>query len=99
MPQRSKRFQAARWAMRGGNPLTEALLVKEIQAEFAVKLPFCNGRPFRVDVPLNPDNRRITLRKILDVCKGEIAGHLLLERHAGRRRVLGADNLGINLEF
>src|ERR1700683_4265882 len=83
----------------GSSILFEPLLIKKVQAEFAVNVPFGYRRPGGIDIPLDADNLRVAGRHVLDVDEIELFGDLLLQRDGGLGGIGCPDDLGIDAEL
>src|SRR5262249_4424681 len=79
--------------------LPKPFLVKQVDVNLPVYVAGGDSRPLRIDRPLDPDDRRVALRDVLDISKGQVARDLLLQRQRRLRRVRISSDLRIDLQF
>src|SRR5437667_210968 len=72
---------------RSAEPLFEAFLVKEVDAEQAVFIPNRNDGPVAVQRPFHSHDLLVAAGEIGDVGEGQVPAHLLFQREARLRIV------------
>src|SRR5206468_2771367 len=73
--------------------------IKHVDIELAVAVAGGDGRPLRVDGPLDADDLRIALRHVLDIGECDFARYLLLQGERGLRGNRRAGDLGVDFQL